>query len=83
MLFDLIIEPNESNLLSMAEEFLDKFKLDYVIANTQENRYDKVYLVRWDEKFEIFKDEFNTIDEKLISMVVSLHNVHVQKCNYH
>jgi len=69
-------------LFSLSKEYLETFKIDFIIANTQENRYDKVYLISSEEKFEIFKDEISTLDEKLINMVISMHNLHIQKCNY-
>jgi phosphopantothenoylcysteine synthetase/decarboxylase len=52
---------------------IEKNHCDYVVANTLQNRYDKVFLISLDEKIEIFKGENEHIEELLVKEIAAFH----------
>jgi hypothetical protein len=61
---------------------IKKDKVDYIVTSSDENRQDKIILMNLHEKFEIFKEEDSPVEEKLVRILMSLHNIHINKWEY-
>ena len=76
------LHQDETLLTEKSKNFIKNDKVDYIITSSDESRQDKVILMNINEKFEIFKEEAKPVEEKLIKMLVSLHNISIHKWEY-
>lgn len=73
---------NQTDFSGKCEEWIKSDKVDYIISSTDEYRQDKLVLMNEKEMFEIFKEETKPIEEKLVKLLISLHNIVIHKWEY-
>jgi phosphopantothenate-cysteine ligase len=73
------LETNEDVLIDKAKKALLKTSCDYVVANILQDRYNKATIVSGYEKIEVYKGEFENIEEILVKEIAILHNTYINK----
>ena len=72
----------EAALTSKSKSLIKEDKVDYIVTSWDEFQHNKVVLMNLHEKFEIYREELSLVEEKLIRMIVSLHNIYIHKWEY-
>lgn len=72
----------EVQLTSISKKIIKEDKADYIVTSWDEFQHNKVVLLNLHEKFEIYREELSIVEEKLIRMIVSLHNINIHKWEY-
>lgn len=64
-------------LIDKARNNIIRTNCHYVVANTLQDRYEKVLILSAYEKFEIFKGDKDHIEEFIVKMISTLHKDYI------
>jgi hypothetical protein len=73
----------EASLTSESKRLIQEDKVDYIVTSWDEFQHNKLVLMNLHEKFVIYREELSFVENKIIRIIVSLHNINIHKWEYY